>query len=242
MDVYALVYLVSGSGRYRDENGAEHRLGAGSVVVVFPGLEHDYGPGPGESWTERYILFDGALPRLLEERGILDRSRPVGNLSPVEAWLPLVAGVTDPVPGGARCALIEWSRLQVLLAAVHAGAGEKTTESSSWFEEACLLLAHEPALHLTGVAAAVGLPYERFRKRFAEIAGESPGRWRNRRRMDEAARMLQQGGWTIRAIARELGFYDEYAFSRRFKEVFGVPPSRFRADLPKVRSHPRPSE
>ncbi len=53
--------------------------------------------------------------------------------------------------------------------------------------------------------------------------------------MDEAARLLQHGGWTIREISHQLGFSDEFAFSRRFKEVFGIPPSTFRSRLPKVR-------
>ncbi|AYY13791.1 AraC family transcriptional regulator [Actinobacteria bacterium YIM 96077] len=229
------MYLVSGAGRYSDELGAEHRLTPGSTVTVFPGMKHNYGPCPGEQWTERYILFDGALARLLEERGVIDRARPVGRLQPVDSWLPAVEGVTEPTPAGVRSALVELSRLQTLLAAVRVETGARD-DGSSWFHEACLLLSREPALDLHGVAAAVGLPYDRFRKQFTAIAGESPGRWRTRQRMDEAARMLQQGGWTIREIARTLGFCDEYAFSRRFKEVFGIPPSTFRARLPKVRA------
>nr|WP_281352486.1 AraC family transcriptional regulator [Phytoactinopolyspora alkaliphila] len=233
MGVYAFVYLVSGAGRYRDERGADHRLVGGSTITVFPGLKHDYGPSPGEPWTERYVLFDGALPRMLEERGILDRSRPVGRLVPVESWVPQMESITEPGAGGVRSALMELSRLQVLLSAARMSA-ERPGEHPSWFREACVLLRHEPALSLDRVAGAVGMSYHRFRKAFTMVAGEPPGRWRTRHRMDDAARMLQ-GGSTIRQIALELGFCDEYAFSRRFKEVFGVPPSTFRAELPKVR-------
>jgi AraC-like DNA-binding protein len=237
LDVYAFVYLVSGVGRYRDERGAEHRLVGGSTVTVFPGMRHDYGPVPGQRWTERYILFDGALPRLLEAKGILDRARPVGRLTPVDSWLPQMESITDPTPNGASSALVELSPLQVLLTGARAGHQDfdRPGEGSTWFREACLLLRHEPALSLDRVARAVGMPYNRFRKAFTVVAGEPPGRWRTRHRMDDAARMLQQGGWTIRQIAAELGFCDEYAFSRRFKEVFGVPPTTFRERLPRVR-------
>ncbi|NEE00389.1 helix-turn-helix transcriptional regulator [Phytoactinopolyspora halotolerans] len=238
LDVYAFVFLVSGEGRYRDARGTQRRLTAGSTITVFPGLEHNYGPEPGERWTERYVLFDGPLPRLLEKQGVLDRSRPVGMLRPVDTWLPAMEAITDPVPGGTRSAFLELSRLQTLLAAASLEAD--VPSASSWFHDACLLLAREPGLDLHGVAASIGMPYERFRKRFTAIAGESPGRWRMRRRMDEAARLLQQGGWTIREIARHLGFSDEFAFSRRFKDVFGVPPSTFRASLPQVRASPEP--
>ncbi|WP_205856312.1 AraC family ligand binding domain-containing protein, partial [Phytoactinopolyspora endophytica] len=100
LDVYAFVFLVAGDGRYRDERGADRPLGPGSTVTVFPGLEHDYGPEPGGRWTERYVLFDGPLPHLLEQKGVLDRSRPVGKLRPVDVWLPMMEAITDPTPGG----------------------------------------------------------------------------------------------------------------------------------------------
>ena len=234
LDTYAFVYLVSGAGRYRDELGADHRLAAGSTITAVPGVAHTYGPEPGDAWTERYVLFDGSLPQMLEADGVIDRAAPVGRLRPVATWLPIVEAVTDPTPGGARSALLELSRVQALLAAV--GVEVAAPDTGSWFREACVLLRHEPALDLAGIAAALGMSHDRFRKRFTAVAGEPPGRWRTRQRMDEAARMLQQGGWTIRRIADTLGFCDEYAFSRRFKEVMGVPPSVFRARLPGVRS------
>lgn len=50
-----------------------------------------------------------------------------------------------------------------------------------------------------------------------------------RRRMDLAAAQLCHGGRSIKEVARDLGYGDQFNFSRSFKSVFGVSPARFRA-------------
>ena len=42
------------------------------------------------------------------------------------------------------------------------------------------------------------------------------------------ARSLLKGGATVRETASELGFYDEFHFSKEFKRHFGLPPSSFK--------------
>ena len=60
-------------------------------------------------------------------------------------------------------------------------------------------------------------------------------RHRSIRAIDRACELMQAGGLTDRQIVERLGFYDEFYFSRRFKQVTGRSPSHFRADLLRVR-------
>jgi AraC-like DNA-binding protein len=62
--------------------------------------------------------------------------------------------------------------------------------------------------------------------------GVSPVRFRTIRRIDAACAMLLAPDQTIASIAVALGFSDEYHFSRRFKQVTGLPPREFRRRLP----------
>lgn len=82
-------------------------------------------------------------------------------------------------------------------------------------------------------AAAAGLEPHYFSTVFRAEVGESPSRYILRRKMDEARRMLGQPGTTVTDVAQSLGFSDVAHFSRRFKAVYGVPPSRIaRLDMP----------
>lgn len=93
-------------------------------------------------------------------------------------------------------------------------------------------------IDLRAIAGAVGIPYETFRKRFQQLIGVAPARYRAIRRIDAACAMLQQPGPTTRAIADSLGFSDEFHFSRRFKQITGMSPREFRRLLPHAAESP----
>jgi AraC-like DNA-binding protein len=101
----------------------------------------------------------------------------------------------------------------------------------AWFEKSLQLLAHRGAkgwLSPQEVAAEVGLSYENFRKRFAQLSGESPGQYQKRRRLDWACAAIYHGEHTIKQIADELEFCDVFHFSKAFKQVIGATPSEYR--------------
>jgi len=101
---YALVYVVSGTGRYEDELGTRREIASGDAIVVFPGLSHGYGPRSGETWDEIYVIVDGPAFEQLEQLGVLDRARPVHRLMPVARWRrELDAILQSPRPAGRGC-------------------------------------------------------------------------------------------------------------------------------------------
>ena len=48
-----------------------------------------------------------------------------------------------------------------------------------------------------------------------------------KKRMEKAVELLKNGR-IVRECAFELGYFDEFHFSRDFKRHFGCPPSRFK--------------
>ena len=72
---------------------------------------------------------------------------------------------------------------------------------------------------------------ERFRKAFKTATGESPAVFRRRRRLEQAALMLQRPDLKLDLIARSLGFYDAFHLSKAFKAETGDSPEAFRRRL-----------
>jgi AraC-like DNA-binding protein len=78
-------------------------------------------------------------------------------------------------------------------------------------------LAREAASSRTNVA-----------KRFAELMGQPPMQYLAQWRMQVAANLLIQGGGKISAIASDVGYDSEAAFSRAFKKATGLAPGAWR--------------
>lgn len=81
---------------------------------------------------------------------------------------------------------------------------------------------------LEGVAAACRIDGPYLSRLFARFHGGRPYQFLTRLRMEHAATLLLEQGLSVREAAAALGFGDPFHFSRVFKSVHHVPPSRFR--------------
>ena len=233
---YALVLMVDGRGYYCDDRGVREDLAAGDAVLVFPEIAHAYGPEPGEDWTQIYFVFGGPQFDLWRRRGLLRPARPVLHLGAADHWQQRLSAVLQNEPrsgAGPGAAVRAMGRFLEVLAEMVATADEtaKKPERDPWLEQSLRLLGHRstegwPSPH--DVAREVGLSYESFRKRFAQRAGESPGQYQKRRRLEWACAAIYQGEHTIKEIADQLGFCDVFHFSKAFKQVLGTTPSEYR--------------
>jgi AraC-like DNA-binding protein len=81
---------------------------------------------------------------------------------------------------------------------------------------------------LDGLARRVAASRSTLAARFTELVGEPPMHYLARWRMQVAARLLADGEGKIAAVALEVGYASEAAFSRAFKKAVGVPPAVWR--------------
>jgi AraC-like DNA-binding protein len=94
-----------------------------------------------------------------------------------------------------------------------------------------LALLHERPAHswtLEQLARDVGLSRSALADRFAHFVGHPPMQYLTRWRMQVAARLLADGAAKVSAVALDVGYDSEAAFSRAFKKIAGVPPATWR--------------
>jgi AraC-like DNA-binding protein len=100
----------------------------------------------------------------------------------------------------------------------------------SFVGKALSLMHAKPARNWTieELAKDVGLSRSVLAERFAHLVGMPPMQYLARWRMQVAAGLLSGGSANMAAIAADIGYASEAAFSRAFKKVVGVPPSAWR--------------
>jgi len=233
---YALVCLTAGGGYYRDVNGVSRDVKAGNAIMIFPEIAHRYGPRQGEEWSEIYVMFDGAMFDQLRKSTFLDDRYPVLKM-PASFAEQLQELLEMPRPLGAAQRMEETGRFLELLGKLYrANEGKSTFEAAPadrWLPLARRALEAnlERPVDWEDLARQCGMSYESFRKKFRAATGAAPARYRDQCRIQAACNMLiQHPQLTLRQVAHSLGFYDEFAFSKRFKQVKNCSPREFRKD------------
>lgn len=230
---YALVYMLAGKCEFGDGRGLRRTLGAGDAFLLFPDVAHFYDPGAGEPWDDIWLVFNGPVFDQWRQAGLLDPTDPVWNVEPVDFWRQRIASVLTGGGGGAA-SLVEVTRLLTLLAEMRAerAGGYAPSREEPWLKAACARLESAgEAPDWTQLAREAGMTYEQFRKRFSAAMGVPPAQYRLARRLDRAATRLQADDAPLKEIAAELGFCDEFHFSKLFKRRTGLSPAAYRLQL-----------
>ncbi len=234
---YALIYLLRGSGTYQDVHSHHISVSSGDVILIFPEIGHTYGPTLKQNWNEIHFVFDGPVFKLWRDKGLLSPEKPVFHLGHHTKWYDSFQGIIIPKnlhnPTEPLQALGRFIQLLNTILAKNRYLPAQS-ERYEWLTRSQQLLSlHNDSGWLTvqQVAAQIGLSYDNFRKLFSTRTGQSPGQFQKHRKIDYACACLYQAELSLKEIASELGFFDEFHFSKAFKKIVGCPPSEYRKKM-----------
>ncbi len=97
------------------------------------------------------------------------------------------------------------------------------------FEHTLAANISNPGFNITEAALKLPFSINHFRCIFTRETGVSPKRYLQRLRIEQAMSLLAGSSLSVGDVGRMCGFSDQYYFSRSFKEITGLPPSRYRA-------------
>jgi AraC-like DNA-binding protein len=83
---------------------------------------------------------------------------------------------------------------------------------------------------IPALAAGAGYSREHFIRAFRSAYGETPGRYRTRRRVERACELLRSANLTVTEICFLVGFTSLGTFSARFTELVGMSPTAYRRE------------
>ncbi|GAB2745708.1 AraC family transcriptional regulator [Sinomonas soli] len=198
---------------------------------------------------ETYLELSGGRP--LRRPLVVDFQEPAPANRHMRALARLVRAALAACPGaggpgpdpapGPDLGAVEASALELLrLLVVRTGEG---TAEGYLAAARCFIDEHlgDPCLGPAQIADAVGLSERHLTRVFTE-AGEPPGAYVLRRRLERAAGLLadpREGMTPISAIAARCGFSAQAYFARAFKARFGLTPREARRDRRPGRPDPR---
>jgi AraC-like DNA-binding protein len=152
-------------------------------------------------------------------------------------FIELVSNEAKNKRAGAQSVLNKLSEL-MLIEAVRSYMDRLSPENTGWLSglrdplvgRALALLHAQPSRSWTldELAAECGASRSALAGRFTKLMGYPPIHYLARWRMQLAAKRLSEKGAKVAAVAQEVGYDSEAAFSRAFKKVSGQSPSKWR--------------
>ncbi|HWF18020.1 MAG TPA: AraC family transcriptional regulator [Verrucomicrobiae bacterium] len=232
---FALVYISSGQGKFESKPDFSVSIGPGHAFLLFPNVWHRYAPDPETGWHEHWIGFDGAMARGWLRYRFISKKNPVVRINAEDTVLATFSRVMQAIRGN-RPALQQilagaTDNLMGLIYSAQQTQPAAETQNSNAIQLAITRLQNEfeRDLNMKLLAQELGVSYSWFRHRFTAHTGLSPHQYLLELRLVHARNLLAETEFSIKEIAMQTGFEDEFYFSRLFRQKLNLTPSQWRS-------------
>lgn len=218
---WLLHYVVSGSGYFRICD-REYNVTSGNIFVIPPYVETYYEADETDPWEYIWIGFgvSGELPIALED--VIYSPNAGCVFESMKQSSQMTTGKTEFL-----CSKI-WELFALLL--------EKKDTKIDHIETALSIIHSEymSGISVEEIADRLGLERSYFSYLFKERIGIAPKKYLLKYRMEQAADLITNYGYSVSIAATSVGYNDIYNFSKMFKSFYGVSPTSYKSGNSKL--------
>jgi AraC-like DNA-binding protein len=228
-----IVFIAEGSGVFESRATGLVRFGAGTALIVLPGVWHRYAPDPKTGWTEQWIELQGSRPEALVRNGSLGPARAVVKMERALKLEALLDEIQVRLSGSSsgfdpESAALGLQILSLVVEAPRLRAPLRPITSFVARAERVLMDSVDKPPAIPGLARELGVAYSYFRREFKRHTGLAPYQYVRRLRMEKARRMIGSSSESLQAISERLGFASPFHLSAAFKKQYGQSPDHWR--------------
>ncbi len=228
---YLCVELVAEGAGSVVLNGQRHRLEPGVVFAYGPDVAHTIRTDPKRPMRKYYVDFVGSEAAKLLAATPLGKGRPARVADPQELIevfdaLDREARGDDDLARDLCATLLRLLLLRIRSRALAGGRGVPRAFATYAQIRSHVETHHERLRTIEDVARECHVTPMYIARLFRRFARAGAYRFLLRLRMNRAAELLLDEGLMVKEVADRLGFPDAFTFSRAFKRIHGLPPSR----------------
>ncbi|QAY67237.1 AraC family transcriptional regulator [Paenibacillus protaetiae] len=210
-------------------------LTAGQGFIIFPHVVTYYEADRQQPWTYSWIGFQGEKVQPILEQTSLAPEEPVFAMD-LKLMPELYDRLTEAASRGGssglylQALLYEYMAALVENAPLHPSAAVSPKKQDAYVHQSMEFIHthYGEDISVFQLAASLGLDRKYLSSVFKEAVGMPPQQYLLQYRMDRACELLAGGRYTVAEVARSVGYRDALLFSRMFKKMRGVPPTRYR--------------
>ena len=231
---FILIYCVDGQGEIR-LNETAHLVSGDQFFVIPAGMPHAYRSDENNPWSIYWIHFSGNKAGIYSRFACQPQSIERSKTSRITDRIDLFSEIFRNLDRGFSTETLEYVNqcLPHLLASFthlsqfrlikESGEKDPVAQSINFMLEQLT-----QKLKLEEIAAETGLSASHYSRLFVNRTGHSPIDYFIQLKIQRACRLLDNSGWMIADVSREMGFDDQFYFSRVFRKVMGMSPAEYR--------------
>lgn len=230
---HELILCLRGKGWVRVA-GRQHEITTGQLVWVNCHHAHAYGAVTSEPWELYWLRAEGrSLDRLAQMLQV--RNQPVLDGIDCTKTKPfferLFTAMQSTKPGDAAVCDAAVSEIIAIAfearpSLLDAAAPELPPAVVKALEQ--MRLYYHKATRVAELASMAGMSESHFSRMFKAAMGTSPIDWLRRERINQAKRRLIESDDAIKEVAQQVGYSDQFFFSKDFKKMTSLTPTQFR--------------
>lgn len=217
-------------------NKKRYEARAGQMFILFPGETTFYHADETDPWDYCWIGFRGAAAeKIVKEIGFTP-DQPVLAFRNVDAFSAIIMEMLQlrkrQLPDVLRRQACLYELMAMLienaeLCGIRRDDADDPELSYSGYALRYIQRNFADRILVADIAAHIGISRGYLTRLIKEATGMSPQEYLISLRMDHASRQLRHSPDPIRDVAQACGYSDSLAFSKAFKQHFGMSPSEY---------------
>jgi AraC family transcriptional regulator, arabinose operon regulatory protein len=229
---YLIVYVEKGEGSYRVKKNT-YRITENGFFVLPVKQVSDLESSDENPWSIYWAYFSGSqaarvMYHLMGKKVSPQKAKPlvgrVAQFKDILHHLELMENIENLVYANSRFYSYLCSFRLMVLSARKYGKKDRVIQSMEYMREHI-----SSVITLEDLADVAGLSVSHYCAAFKQKTMQTPMQLFTSLKIQRACQLLQNRNQTIKSIAYTLGFFDQYHFSKVFKQIMGIAPREFRS-------------
>lgn len=231
-DHFLIHFVISGKGKYVC-GGKTYNLKSGDMFLIKPSMVVHYIADENDPWEYYWVGFNGTYAQKAVSSLPFKDSMPVYSPKDYDSCKEYLYQIYAHSGNSMSNTTAMIGYLYLFLAKLIEESSMMSSASSvaqsSYVIEAIKYIQfnYSTDISVDDIASAVGISRSHLYRVFVSNLGQSPIDYLTEYRINEACNLIKNTNLSISQIAVSVGFFDQFYFSRVFKKIKKIPPSKY---------------